>query len=226
MKKREKDEMNKHKNKKDKIAKDATGMMQAKRRTAALACTVLACTGLLFAGTTAAAGEAAAFQSKGTIRYCDSDGREIVLDAGDIDVLFQYAAEGKSGLSQALGGVGTKLVSDAQGYHYTRDPQTETAVMKIQTPEEMQAVEFDLLLQALAQSQTLPEGYEEAYTLASSDNMTLGRAAWSDGSLMRGNNHDLMEHYLSGWMEGRGITDYEEIYDEEGRWTGYREKQL
>ncbi len=212
--------------KNEKQTKDAkAGILPAKRKAAALAGVVLACSGLLFAGITADAGEGSTFQSRGVIRYSDSGGQEVVLDAEDINVLFQYAAEGKGGLSQALGGVGTKLIRDGWGYRYTRDPQVEASVIKIQKVEELQAVEFDLLLQALAQSQTLPAGYEEAYTLASSDNMTLGRAAWSDGSLMRGNNHDLREHYLRGWMEGRGIVDYEEIYDEEGRWIGYREKQ-
>ena len=84
---------------------------------------------------------------------------------------------------------------------------------------------FGLLLQALSESQTLPAGYEEDYTLACSDNMTLGRAAWADGSLARGNNRDLMEHYMRGWLEGSGCADYEMIYDEEGRWIGYREKE-
>ena len=96
--------------------------------------------------------------------------------------------------------------------------------MRLQTGEELQAVGFDLLLQALAQSQTLPSGYEEKYTLACADNLTLGRAAWSDGSLIRGNNRDLIEHYIRGWLEGSGCTDYEAVYDEEGRWIGYRER--
>lgn len=88
----------------------------------------------------------------------------------------------------------------------------------------MRSVSFEILIRSLSESQTLPAGYEEAYTLATSDNLTLGRSAWSDGSLLRGNNHDLIEHYIRGWIEGSGCTDYEAIYDEEGRWIGYREK--
>ncbi|MBD5449488.1 MAG: hypothetical protein HDR28_04905 [Lachnospiraceae bacterium] len=189
-------------------------------------CTVMVCAGLLLTGTTvSAAGESGQFRSKGSIRYQDAGGQEVILDSGDLDVLFQYAAEGKEGLSRALGGVGTKLIREGQAYAYTRDPQTEAAVGQIQTAEQMQEIGFDMLLQALADSQTLPAGYEGTYTLASSDNMTLGRAAWADGSLLRGNNHDLMEHYIRGWIEGSGCTDYEAVYDEEGRWIGYREKQ-
>lgn len=189
-------------------------------------CAALACAGLLAAGAAASAAEGSEqFRSRGSIRYQDAGGQEIILDARDLDVLFQYAAEGKEGLSQALGGIGTKLTGDGEGYGYTRDPQAEAALGKVQTAGEMQKISFDLLLQALADSQTLPNGYGETYALASSDNMTLGRSAWADGSLLRGNNHDLIEHYIRGWLAGSGYTDYEAIYDEEGRWIGYREKQ-
>ena len=174
--------------------------------------------------TATAAGETGQFHSRGVICYQDAGGQRVILDAGDFERLFQYAAEGKGGLSEALGGVGTKLTGDGQSYQYTRDPAAEASIGRLGTVEELQAVSFDLLLQALAESQTLPVGYEESYTLACADNMTLGRAAWADGSLARGNNRDLIEHYVRGWLEGSGCTSYEAVYDEEGRWIGYREK--
>lgn len=195
------------------------------KRTAAGLCAGIVCAGLVLAGNTVLAeGESGQFHSKGCIRYRDAGGQEIILDAGDFDALFQYAAEGKGGLSEALGGIGTKLVRDGEGYGYTRDPRQEAAIGRVQTADEMRAIGFDLLIRALADSQTLPEGYEDTYTLAASDNMTLGRSAWADGSLLRGNNHDLIEHYMRGWLAGSGCADYEPIYDEEGRWIGYREK--
>lgn len=194
-------------------------------RKAVMLCAGVMAAGLLFLGTQAqAAGETGQFRSRGVIHYTNAEGQEIILDAQDLQVLFQYAAEGKGGLSQALGGVGTKLVQDGAGYQYSRNPAADAAVERLQTREELQAVNFDMLLQALAESQTLPSGYEESYTLACADNLTLGRAAWSDGSLVRGNNRDLIEHYIRGWLEGSGCTDYEEVYDEEGRWIGYRER--
>lgn len=194
------------------------------KKTMAVLCTAALCVMLPWAKTTAAAGESGQFRSRGVICYQDAGGQQIILDAGDFDRLFQCAAEGKSGLSGALSGVGTKLIQGDSGYFYTRDPQAEASIDGIRTSHEMQAVDFDLLLQALAESQTLPDGYEETYVLASSDNLTLGRSAWSDGSLLRGNNHDLTQHYMQGWMEGSGNADYEAIYDEEGRWIGYRAK--
>lgn len=194
-------------------------------RKAMTLCVGVASAGLLFMGVQAkAAEETMQFHSRGVIHYTDTAGQEVILDAQDFQMLFQYAAKGKAGLSRALGGVGTKLIKDGGNYQYTRDPGVETSVEYLQTIEELQSVSFDLLLRALAESQTLPAGYEESYTLACSDNLTLGRAAWSDGSLARGNNRDLMEHYIRGWLEGSGCTDYEAIYDEEGRWIGYREK--
>lgn len=195
------------------------------KKAARCLCAAAVCAGLLAAGATAsAAGESGQFRSKGSIRYQDAGGQEIILDAGDFDVLFQYAAEGKGGLSEALGGVGTKLVRDGEACGYTRDPQQEAEIASVRTADEMRSVSFEILIRALSESQTLPAGYEEAYTLATSDNLTLGRSAWSDGSLLRGNNHDLIEHYIRGWIEGSGCMDYEAIYDEEGRWIGYREK--
>lgn len=194
-------------------------------RKAVMLCAGVTAAGLLFMGIPAeAAEESGQFHSKGVIHYTDLSGQEIILDAQDFQVLFHYAAEGKGGLTQALGGVGTKLIKDGQNYQYTRNPEAEAATGSLQTVEELQAVSFDLLLQALSESQTLPAGYEDSYTLACADNMTLGRAAWSDGSLVRGNNRDLIEHYMRGWLEGSGCTNYEAVYDEEGRWIGYREK--
>lgn len=175
---------------------------------------------------TAAAEEPERFKSRGAIYYQDSSGQEIIWDAQDLDVLFRYAAEGKSGLSKALGGIGTKLVLEETGWSYTGNPQTEGSILAIETTEQMQQISFDFLLQALAQSQTLPPEYAQEYVLASSDNLTLGRAAWSDGSLLRGNNHDLMDSYLKGWIEGSGYQEYEALYDEEGRWIGYRAKEI
>ncbi|MBO5473808.1 MAG: hypothetical protein J6A08_08490 [Lachnospiraceae bacterium] len=181
---------------------------------------------LLAAGmVTAAASEPEQFRSRGSIRYQDSSGEEIIWDAGDLDMLFQYAAEGKAGMSRALGGVGTKFVRSKGEWRFTRNPQTEAEIVSIETAGQMREITFDLILQALEQSQTLPEEYTEEYTLASSDNLTLGRAAWSDGSLLRGNNHDLMESYLKGWLEGSGYKEYEPLYDGEGRWIGYRGKE-
>lgn len=174
---------------------------------------------------TTAAEEPERFRSKGAIYYQDSSGQEIIWDAQDLDVLFQYAAEGKTGLSSALGGIGTKLVQEETGWAYTRNPQTQADIPAIETAEQMQQVSFDFLLQALTESQTLPPEYTQEYVLASADNLTLGRAAWSDGSLLRGNNHDLMESYLRGWLEGSGYQEYEILYDEEGRWIGYRGKE-
>ena len=179
---------------------------------------------MLVGGQAKAAGEAGQFHSKGVIRYTDSTGQEVILDAQDLQVLFQYAAEGKGGLSQALGGVGTKLTGENRNYQYTREPEATAVVGRLEAVEDLQAVSFDMLLQALSESQKLPTGYEEKWRLACSDNMTLGRAAFADGTLARGNNRDLIEHYVRGWLEGRGCTDYEAIYDEEGRWIGYREK--
>lgn len=197
-------------------------MNRKKKLWIALSAAILICaTGVA----TAAAEEPERFRSKGAIRYLDSSGQEIIWDAEDLNVLFQYAAEGKAGLSEALGGVGTKLMKEETGWQFTRNPEKEGTIVSVETTEQMQEISFDFLLQALAESQTLPAEYTEEYVLATSNQLTLGRAAWADGSLLRGNNHDLMESYLRGWLEGSGYEEYEEVYDAKGRWIGYRGKE-
>lgn len=110
-------------------------------RKAMMLCAGIAGAGMLFAGTQAkAAEEAGQFRSQGVIHYTNAEGQEIILDAKDLQVLFQYAAEGKGGLYQALSGVGTKLIRDETGFRYSRDPEAEASVERLQTGEELQAV--------------------------------------------------------------------------------------
>lgn len=65
-------------------------------RKAVMLCAGVTAAGLLFLGTQAqAAGETGQFRSRGVIHYTNAEGQEIILDAQDLQVLFQYAAEGK-----------------------------------------------------------------------------------------------------------------------------------
>ncbi len=159
--------------------------------------------------------------SKGIIRYADSNGGEVIFDAGDLEMLFQSAARGKNGMLEALSGVGTKVWQMENGWQYSRNPQLETETRQLQSVSELESIPFSILIEALSDSQKLPEEYTETYSLATSDNLTLGNAAWADGSLLLGNNHDLLENYARGWMEGTGYTKMFPIQDEKGNITGY-----
>lgn len=159
--------------------------------------------------------------SKGIIRYADSNGGEVIFDAGDLEMLFQSAARGKNGMLEALSGVGTKVWQMENGWQYSRNPQLETEIRQLQSVSELESIPFSILIEALSDSQKLPEEYTETYSLATSDNLTLGNAAWADGSLLLGNNHDLLENYARGWMEGAGYTKMFPIQDEKGNITGY-----
>lgn len=159
--------------------------------------------------------------SKGIIRYADSNGGEVIFDAGDLEMLFQSAARGKNGMLEALSGVGTKVWQMENGWQYSRNPQLETETRQLQSVSELESIPFSILIEALSDSQKLPEEYTETYSLATSDNLTLGNAAWADGSLLLGNNHDLLENYARGWMEGAGYTKMFPIQDEKGNITGY-----
>lgn len=160
--------------------------------------------------------------SKGIIRYVDNSGGEVIFDAGDLEMLFQSAAEGKNGMLEALSGVGTKLWQTEEGWQYSRNPQIEVESRQLCSAAELESLSFSLLVEALADSQKLPTEYMETYSLATSDNLTLGNAAWADGSLLLGNNHDLLENYARGWMEGAGYTQMFPIQDEKGNIIGYR----
>ena len=165
------------------------------------------------------ASESNTFQSKGRIEYTDTGGQQVIFDAGDLEVLFRYAAEGKKRLTKALGGVGTQLVKTEAGYGYVRAQKQESL-----SDEEIIQVPFVMLQQALLDSQKIPEQYREECMLATSDNLTLGRAGFVDGTMALGNNHDLLEHYMRGYLEGLGITDYELLYDEEGNLIGMKKR--
>ena len=134
-------------------------------------------------------------------------------------MLFRYAAEGKKRLTKALGGVGTQLVKTEAGYGYVRAQKQEGL-----PDEEIIQVPFAMLQQALLDSQKIPEQYREECMLATSDNLTLGRAGFVDGTMALGNNHDLLEYYMRGYLEGLGITDYELLYDEEGNLIGMKKR--
>lgn len=165
------------------------------------------------------ASESGTFQSKGRIEYTDTGGQQVIFDAGDLEVLFRYAAEGKKRLTKALGGVGTQLVKTEAGYGYVRAQKQEGL-----PDEEIIQVPFAMLQQALLDSQKIPEQYREECMLATSDNLTLGRAGFVDGTMALGNNHDLLEYYMRGYLEGLGIIDYELLYDEEGNLIGMKKR--
>lgn len=165
------------------------------------------------------ASESNTFQSKGRIEYTDTGGQQVIFDAGDLEVLFRYAAEGKERLTKALGGVGTQMVKTEAGYSYVRAQKQEDL-----PAGEIIRIPFEVLQQALRDSQKIPEQYREDCMLATSDNLTLGRAGFVDGTMALGNNHDLLEHYMRGYLEGLGITDYELLYDEEGNLIGMKKR--
>ncbi|MBO5208160.1 MAG: hypothetical protein J6B68_02330 [Lachnospiraceae bacterium] len=160
-------------------------------------------------------------RSKGVIHYIDESGGEVIFDAGDLEMLFQSAAKGKNGMIESLSGVGTKIFQTEEGWQYSRNPQLETEIIKLHSVKDLERMPFSVLAEALSDSQKLPQEYVETYSLATSDNLTLGNAAWSDGSLLLGNNHDLLESYARGWMEGAGYTNMIPIQDENGNTTGY-----
>lgn len=159
--------------------------------------------------------------SRGTIRYTDKSGAEVLFDAGDLEMLFQSAAKGKNGMIQALSGIGTNFFKTEERWQYSAYPEREAETVSLQSAEELSEMTFNILGEALADSQKLPQEYTDTYSLATSDNLTLGNAAWADGSLLLGNNHDVLESYAKGWMEGAGYQSMQAIKDENGNVTGY-----
>lgn len=117
--------------------------------------------------------------SKGVFHYTDPSGGEVILDADDLQTLFQYAAEGKDAIVRALGGVGTNIDREAT---------------------------YEELIHGILNSQKVPAAYRENCMLATADNITAGNAAWADGSLVFGNSKDFLQNYIDGWRDGRNNT--------------------
>lgn len=138
------------------------------------------------------------FQSRGKIVYRENSGEKVVFDADDFERLFQYAAESKKEIGNALGGVGVNNV-----------------------PTDIS--DYDVYKDLLLSSQDVPGDLHGQVTLATDDNVTLGRAGFAAGNLIMGNNHDLIMSYLLGWVEGSGRSDLE-VFEENGQ-MGIRRKE-
>lgn len=174
-------------------------MKRNKKIAAALS---LAAAAVLTASMTVCADTPETFQSKGAICFGHGNEGRVILDASDFDVLFQYAAEGKNAILHALGGIGTRQKQEGEANSYVREKNPAEA-QTLQTPEELAQTDFAGLLQAAGDSQKIPQSCAESCTLATADNLTLGRAGCADGSLILGNNHDLIQSYLQGWRDAR-----------------------
>ncbi len=150
--------------------------------------------------------------STGRIEY---DG--IILDAADLESICAYITEKQDAVKDILLQLGTKFRQDGDIVCTDRNPDNA------QSEIDRRLLDWDMLCEAAAQSQTVPEGLAvlrpdyamhiegveertDYYETAVADNISEGKAAWADGVLLLGNGADNKKAY------GQGLTDGEQTF--------------
>ena len=155
-----------------------------------------------------AAYTAGSLRSRGIVR-CE----EAVIDAADLQNLSAYVTEKKNAAAGILLQLGTKFRQQPDGIVCDRNPdlgQEDMDVSKLDWP---------MIVQAVSDSQKVPEGLAvlnpenalhiegveertDTYTTAVADNISRGKAAWADGTLLLGNGADNDKAYQAGLHDG------------------------
>lgn len=138
---------------------------------------------------------------------------DAVLDATDLENVYRYISEKKSAVVNILLQLGTKFRQDEGEIYPERNPDNE------QESVDSNLLDWNALVQAVEESQTVPtglpvlhpeyamriEGVEERtdfYETAVADNISLGKAAWAEGTLLLGNGADNDRAYRKGVEDG------------------------
>lgn len=146
--------------------------------------------------------------SKGVIR-CE----QAVLDAADLQDLYAYVTQRRRMTADVLLQLGTKFRQQSGGIICDRNPDTG------QGDADLSQVSWTLLTQAVADSQKVPDGlsvlnpenalpiegveqHTDHYVPAVADNLSRGKAVWTDGKLVLGNGADNDRAYQKGNDDG------------------------
>lgn len=147
-------------------------------------------------------------RSKGVIR-CE----QAVLDAADLQDLYGYVTQRKRMTADVLLQLGTKFRQQPGGIICDRNPESGPG------DADLSQLSWPVLIQAVTDSQKVPdgltvlnpekalhiEGVEECtdyYVPAAADNISRGKAAWTDGRLVLGNGADNDRAYQKGIGDG------------------------
>lgn len=148
------------------------------------------------------------FRSRGAVR-CE----EAVIDAADLQSIHAYITEKKNAAAGTLLQLGTKFRQQPEGIVCDRNPDSGQG--DVDVPQ----LSWPVIVQAVADSQKVPEGLAvlnpenamhiegveertDTYTTAVADNISRGKAAWADGTLLLGNGADNDKAYQAGLRDG------------------------
>lgn len=181
-------------------------------------------------GSVAYAAEEETIRSRGSLIYQEKGMAEIeeeemvVYDATDIRKIKEYLDLQKEGLLQKLLQLGTAFIQTDTGWQYSRNPED----MPGSIPEGGQ-IGWDLLFNAVRDSQSVPENiavkdskfplqiegiaeHTDSYRAATADNISKGKAAWLEGTLLLGTGADNDKAYEKGKEDGTGGIFRPEIF--------------
>ena len=156
----------------------------------------------------AAADMSGTFSSRGIIRY-----EQAVIDAADLHSIHAGVTKKKNAAVGVLQQLGTKFRRQEGGSVPDRNPDA------VQGEMDLSQLGWAEITQAVAESQKVPEGlsvlnpeaamhiegveeYTDYYVAASADNISRGKAAWADGTLLLGNGADNDKAYQAGKRDG------------------------
>ncbi len=175
---------------------------------AAVMSVIMAGSGILKGETVFAAGASDLLASRGIIQ-CE----RAVMDAADLLAIQTHIAEKKNAAAGVLQQIGTKFRQQEGGVIFDRNPDAA------QGDIDPSQFGWAVIMQAAAESQKIPEGlsvlhpeaavhiegieeFTDYYVPASADNISRGKAAWVDGTLLLGNGADNDKAYQAGIRDG------------------------
>lgn len=147
-------------------------------------------------------------RSRGVLCY-----EAAVADAADLHALYNYVTEKKHAAAGTLLQLGTKFWQRPEGIVCDRNPDSG------QGDADLSQLDWPMIVQAVADSQKVPEGLAvlnpeaalhiegvgestDHYRTAVADNISRGKAAWADGQLLLGNGADNDRAYQAGIRDG------------------------
>lgn len=144
------------------------------------------------------------------------ESEDAILDTADLQNICDHISEKQRVVVNVLLQLGTKFRQDEGAIHPDRNPD------HTQESFDGSLLDWNVLVKAVEESQTVPAGLKvlhpdyamgiagveertDCYETAVADNISLGKAAWADGTLLLGTGADNDRAYRKGLEDGENI---------------------
>ena len=141
---------------------------------------------------------------------------DAILDTADLQNICAHISEKQCAVVNVLLQLGTKFRQDEGGIHPDRNPDHTQESFDGSLPD------WNVLVKAVEESQTVPVGLNvlqpgyalgiagveertDCYETAVADNISSGKAAWADGTLLLGTGADNDRAYRKGLEDGANV---------------------